>query len=115
MTEIFALNAIEKDHLNIKTKELDFLTLFNRRNKMKYILLILTILFFSIYSQADDKKIIKNETQKIEEKQTMSDEEFLKKFMELDKEVQEEEAKLKELEKLEKTANELAKTLGVDK
>lgn len=82
---------------------------------MKYILLILTILFFSIYSQADDKKIIKNETQKIEEKQTMSDEEFLKKFMELDKEVQEEEAKLKELEKLEKTANELAKTLGVDK
>lgn len=55
-------------------------------------------------------------------KQVMTDEEFLKQFMQLDKEVQEEKAKTlvmkektKELEKLNKTADELLKTLGVDK
>lgn len=63
--------------------------------------------------------LISNETKK---EIQMTDEEFLKQFMQLDKEVEEEKAKTKamkektkELEKLEKTVDELAQTLGVDK
>jgi len=79
---------------------------------MKPILSILLITLLSTSLLSDETK---KETQKIEEKQAMTDEEFLKKFMELDKEVEEAKAKTKALEQLEKKVDELAKTLGVDK
>lgn len=46
---------------------------------------------------------------------TMTDEEFMKQFTKLDKEVKEEKAKNKALDKLEKTVDELANKLKVDK
>ena len=45
----------------------------------------------------------------------MTDEEFLKKFMELEEREKKAIAKTEALEKLNKTADELLKTLGVDK
>lgn len=82
---------------------------------MKIIISIIFITLFSINLISDeikktDEKQIKNQEQK-----TMTDDEFLKKFMKLDKEVEDAKAKTKALEKLEKTVDEVAKTLGVDK
>lgn len=50
-----------------------------------------------------------------DETKKLSDEELIAKFIKLDKEVKEVEVKTKALDKLEKTVDELAKTLQVDK
>ncbi len=69
---------------------------------------LLSILLISLLSTS----LLSNETKK---QTTMTDEEFLKQFMQLDKEVEEAKAKTKALEKLEKKVDELAKTIGADK
>lgn len=70
---------------------------------MQKILLSLTIaLFLCSCANAEDKK-------------KMTDEELIAKFMKLDKEVKEVEAKTKALDKLEKKVDELGTILKVDK
>lgn len=76
---------------------------------------LLSILLISLLSTS----LLSNETKK---EIQMTDEEFLKQFMQLDQEVEEAKIKTKamkektkELEKLEKTVDELAQTLGIDK
>ncbi len=82
---------------------------------MKIIISIIFITLFSINLISDeikktDEKQIKNQEQK-----TMTDDEFLKKFMEQEKRQEKARAKTEALIKLNKTADEVIKTLGVDK
>lgn len=82
---------------------------------MKIIIPIIFITLFSINLISDeikktDEKQIKSENQK-----TMTDDEFLKKFMEQEKRQEKAKAKTEALIKLNKTADEVIKTLGVDK
>lgn len=74
---------------------------------MKIIISIIFITFFSMNLSSEEIK--KDEIKvKNEEQKTMTDDEFFKKFMELDNES-------KNLQKLNKSADEVIKTLGVDK
>ena len=82
---------------------------------MKIIISIIFITLFSINLISDeikktDEKQIKSENQKI-----VIDDEFLKKFMEQEKRQEKARAKTEALIKLNKTADEVIKTLGVDK
>lgn len=76
---------------------------------------ILSIFLISLLTTSLLSNEPKSQVQESEKKLTMTDEEFLKKFMQIDKEVEEEKKKTEELRKLRKTAEELVKTLGVDK
>jgi|GEM_PF-4174623 len=82
---------------------------------MKITISIIFITLFSINLISDEIKKTDEKLIKKQEQKTMTDDEFLKKFMKLDKEVEDAKAKTKALEKLEKTVDEVAKTLGVDK
>ena len=82
---------------------------------MKIIISIIFITLFTFNLISDeikktDEKQIKSENQK-----TMTDDEFLKKFMEQEKRQEKAKAKTEALIKLNKTADEVIKTLGVDK
>lgn len=81
---------------------------------MKYIFIITIALFFISCSKADETNA-KNKVQKIEKEQVMTDEEFLKKFMELEERKEKVIAKTKALEKLENTVDELSQTLNISK
>lgn len=83
---------------------------------MKYILLILTILFFSSCSQAEETNS-KKDTQRTEEKQTLSeaDKKWLEEYMKLEEEGENLKEEGKALDKLNQTADELLKTVGADK
>lgn len=82
---------------------------------MKITISIIFITLFSINLISDEIKKTYEKQIKNQEQKTMTDDEFLKKFMELDREVEEAKAKTEALIKLNKTADEVIKTLGVDK
>ena len=72
-------------------------------------LLILALLsIFAISSNADSTKV--KDTNK-----TMTDDEFMKEFMKLDKQEKDAERKLEATKKLGKTLDEIGDKLGVDK
>lgn len=81
---------------------------------MKYIFIVVTALFFISCTQAEETNS-KKDTQRTEEKQTMTNEEFLKKFMEQEQRKQNAKDKTQALRKLNKTADELLETLNTDK